>query len=82
MQLRGNGLFLCSNRVTLEHPYYNTPVGRTDFESLWNKDKFAREGLWKTEDGTVMVTVEIPIPDKFNSVMRREEERFNILTNE
>lgn len=81
MQLRGNGLFLCSNRVTLEHPYYNTPAGRDEFESMGKEATAASEDLWVADDGMVMVTVAIPIPEKFHSLMKREEERYNLLSN-
>ena len=80
MQLRGNGLFLCSNRVTLEHPYYNTSVGRRDFEEMKKHEGKANDAVWLAEDGTVMVGVSIPIPDKFEGFLKREEERYNRLS--
>ena len=82
MQLRGNGLFLCSNRVTLEHPYYNTPAGREEFDAMRNTGQPLQEGLWISDDGIVMVTATIPIPEKFHNLLRREEDRFNLLSNE
>lgn len=79
MQLRGNGLFLCSNRVTLEHPYYNTVVGRKFFDDNREILLEANNSLWLAEDGTVMVSASIPIPNKFEAFMDREEERYNLL---
>jgi hypothetical protein len=32
MKFRDRGLFLCANRITLEHPYYNTNQGRQEWE--------------------------------------------------
>lgn len=82
MQLRGNGLFLCSNRVTLEHPYYNTLAGRADFDRMRQGGQQLPEGLWIAENGMVMVTATIPIPEKFHNLLRREEDRFNLLSNQ
>lgn len=79
MQLRGNGLFLCSNQVTLEHPYYNTPIGREEFDTMSFDEVAAKEYLWQKEDGTVMVTASIALPDKFESFMIREESRYDML---
>jgi hypothetical protein len=82
MDLRGNGLFLCSNRVTLEHPYYNTLDGRQELEEMSKEGNVAKDGLYFAEDGTVMVSVSIPMPDKFESFLNREEERYNRLSSE
>ena len=75
-------MFLCSNQVTLQHPYYNTPIGREDFERMTPAELTARECIWTTEDGTVMVTASIPLPDKFESFMTREHTRYETLSNE
>ena len=37
------------------------------------------EGLELSADGVVMVSVSIPIPDKFDSFMTREQERYERL---
>ena len=75
--LRENGLYLCSNKVTLEHPYYNTPQGRKE----WNEMKergvnpiecllrdFGNVNVGATEesDGLVLIHAEIDLPGKFN----------------
>eukprot|EP00531_Pseudo-nitzschia_arenysensis_P011358 CAMPEP_0116144144 /NCGR_PEP_ID=MMETSP0329-20121206/15835_1 /TAXON_ID=697910 /ORGANISM="Pseudo-nitzschia arenysensis, Strain B593" /LENGTH=213 /DNA_ID=CAMNT_0003639527 /DNA_START=78 /DNA_END=717 /DNA_ORIENTATION=+ len=39
-KLRGRGLFLCSNKVVLNHPYYNTEEGRAEWESLPDSEKW------------------------------------------
>eukprot|EP00571_Detonula_confervacea_P007785 CAMPEP_0172327612 /NCGR_PEP_ID=MMETSP1058-20130122/59922_1 /TAXON_ID=83371 /ORGANISM="Detonula confervacea, Strain CCMP 353" /LENGTH=480 /DNA_ID=CAMNT_0013044693 /DNA_START=267 /DNA_END=1709 /DNA_ORIENTATION=- len=73
--LRDKGFYLCSNRVSLEHPYYNTPEGRKE----WNAKKKtilgeiasgngARITEEEQEDGTLLVLVhcEIDLPAKFS----------------
>lgn len=63
--------FICSNRVTLEHPYYNSPQGRKE----WNAKKETilkaeRSGgnvrITEEEDGVVLVHCEIELPAKFH----------------
>jgi 23S rRNA-/tRNA-specific pseudouridylate synthase len=75
IQLREKGLFLCSNKVTLEHPSYNDmeEEGITIFQQLSEKDK---EGLWMSPEGKVMVTASIEIPDKFESFISDENNRY------
>ena len=83
MDLRGRGLFLCSNKVTLDHPYYNTKVGRKEWDNLPDGEKWAdgrirlsREGSHDGGGkGTVQVVAEINLPGKFDSFLRSEEER-------
>jgi hypothetical protein len=73
-------MFLCSSQVTLQHPYYNTPIGRKDFEGMCPEELAAKECIWRAEDGTVMVTASIPLPEKFESFMTRENTRYETLT--
>lgn len=79
MQLRERGLFLCSNRVILEHPYYNTDEGKQAFSKLSKAELSNMDGLELSADGIVIVSVSIPIPDKFDSFMTREQERYERL---
>ena len=69
------GLFLCSNRVSLEHPYYNSPSGREEWEE--KKGELLKEGspVCLSEDGTIFVKISIDLPNKFQSILDREEER-------
>lgn len=76
MQLRERGLFLCSTRVSLEHPFYNTDEGRRAFKSL----QALPDGVHSAQDGKVMVTVSISLPDKFESMMEREDDRYERLS--
>jgi 23S rRNA-/tRNA-specific pseudouridylate synthase len=78
MQLRERGLFLCSNRVTLEHPYYNSLD--EDKESIIEKvSPQERMSLWLSQDGRIMVTASIELPEKFETFLTHEAERYNRL---
>ncbi|CAB9526744.1 Ribosomal large subunit pseudouridine synthase (Partial), partial [Seminavis robusta] len=76
VKLRGRGLFLCSNQITIEHPFYNTRAGRQVWESLADTDKPSE--LWvRPEDDMVMLTASITLPQKFHSLMDRSEAVYN-----
>lgn len=79
MQLRERGLFLASNKVVLEHPYYNSEAGLREFHLLSAEQLSTMAGIERALDGKVMVNVSIPIPDKFESFMSREDERYERL---
>ena len=53
MDFRGRGLFLCSNKVSLNHPYYNTETGRKEWENLPDNEKWA-DGMIKLSDDVVV----------------------------
>lgn len=83
MSLRGRGLFLCSNKVSLEHPYYNSPEGRREWESLPETEKWANGVISLSEDGsTVQVHASIDLPNKFYNFLANEGERYEILGGE
>jgi hypothetical protein len=82
MQLRERGLFLCSSRVTLEHPFYNSEGGRAVFDKIAASEKAKMECISVAPDGKVMVTAEIDLPDKFGTFMARENDRFERLSTE
>ncbi|KAL7530681.1 hypothetical protein ACHAXR_003628 [Thalassiosira sp. AJA248-18] len=71
--LRDQGFYLCSNRVTLEHPYYNSPQGRQEWNA--NKEKLLGEKdggvvrVTEEKDGTVLIHCEIDLPAKFSEVL-------------
>ena len=86
MQFRHRGLFLCSNKVICEHPYYNTDIGRKEWDNITTgrsnskvkKKMYDTNGdmLRLSRDGTtVEVHASIKPPDKFDSFLEREEER-------
>lgn len=75
MNFRQRGLFLCSTRVTMEHPFYNTPSGRKEWEVLDNERKIAGRAL-RLAGGKVMLSAEVDLPDKFESLLRHEAERY------
>jgi 23S rRNA-/tRNA-specific pseudouridylate synthase len=75
-RLRGRGLLLCSNKVLLAHPYYNTVEGRLEWESLSDESKWANGNLKLSEDGsTVEVHASIDLPNKFQSFLATEGSR-------
>lgn len=83
MSLRGRGLFLCSNKVTLEHPYYNSPEGRAEWDVLPDDEKWANGTLSLSEDRSIVeVHASIDLPNKFQSFLSKEGERQEKLCNE
>ena len=83
MNLRGRGLFLCSNKVSLDHPYYNTPEGRKEWDRLPDDKKLAGGFLALSEDGSkVEVRASIELPNKFRSFLLKEAERQDKLADE
>jgi len=76
-RLRKRGLFLCSNKLVVEHPYYNTPDGYKQWMSMSQSEKrrYGDEAVLYDEGGIVMVKASIDLPDKFNSFLEREGTR-------
>eukprot|EP00580_Thalassiosira_gravida_P012710 CAMPEP_0201629822 /NCGR_PEP_ID=MMETSP0493-20130528/4350_1 /ASSEMBLY_ACC=CAM_ASM_000838 /TAXON_ID=420259 /ORGANISM="Thalassiosira gravida, Strain GMp14c1" /LENGTH=479 /DNA_ID=CAMNT_0048100879 /DNA_START=372 /DNA_END=1811 /DNA_ORIENTATION=+ len=74
--LRNEGFYLCSNKVTLEHPFYHTrtPAGKKEWDL--NKRKITKEmesldgnsHITEEEDGTILIHCEIDLPAKFGEV--------------
>jgi 23S rRNA-/tRNA-specific pseudouridylate synthase len=75
MRFRERGLFLCSNRISLEHPFYNSKDGRPIWEALDEEAKYGKN-IWLSEANRVMVSASIELPEKFENLLAREEERF------
>ena len=77
LRLRGRGLFLCSNEIELEHPYYNTPSGRQGWDRGTKAEREDRDALvWEDKvSGTVMVRARIDLPSKFESFIQHEGSR-------
>ncbi len=83
MTLRGRGLFLCSNKVSLEHPYYNTEVGRLEWDALPEDKKYANGVIRLSQDGKVVeVHASIDLPEKFQSFLRNEGNRYEKFSGE
>ena len=78
MQLRERGLFLCSNRLVLEHPYYND-LEESPHEIFDQLSPLEKESMWLSNDGKIMVTACIDLPEKFSSFIQHEDERFQKL---
>lgn len=76
MALRDRGLFLCSNRVTLEHPYYNTVNGRREWDANPKQCNHAQAKLYHLADqDKIMVEASIDLPKKFESLLSWEKQR-------
>lgn len=75
---RERGLFLCSNKVVVNHPYYNTEIGRKEFDTMSDEKKTAGGMIYFSEiDNLVKVQASIDLPAKFSSFLKREEQRFH-----
>ena len=62
---------LCSNKVSLQHPYYNSTVGRKEWDALDDKDprKYANGMIRLSDDGKILVHAEIELPEKFQEML-------------
>ena len=66
-----NGLYLCSNGVSIDHPYYNTPAGRLAWEEL---DSFQDQNIRLFVDqNKILVTVRKELPKRFHKLLDGEE---------
>ena len=86
LRFRERGLFLCSNEIEIEHPYYNTPSGRTKWTEMVECAGVDHKqgGATIQEDertGIVVVKAAIPLPEKFRSFLDREHARANKFIN-
>jgi len=76
-QFLDEGLYLCSNAISLKHPYYNTEVGRLEWDALEEADprKYANGMIRLSEetnaDGLkeVLVHAEIELPERFQQLL-------------
>ncbi len=76
MGFRGRGLFLCSNKVRLDHPHYNTEIGREEWNNLPEDEKWGNGMIeYSEKDDIVQVSASIDLPGKFNSLLKSEQER-------
>ena len=74
-EFQEDGFYLCSTEITLEHPFYNTELGRKEFDSMKQTKHNSKEDVvvWKDKDtDLVMVRAKIPLPDKFKLFTERE----------
>mmetsp|Transcript_17303 Transcript_17303/g.37358 ORF Transcript_17303/g.37358 Transcript_17303/m.37358 type:complete len:584 (+) Transcript_17303:89-1840(+) len=71
VRLRKRGLFLCSNEIELEHPYYNTPSGRKEWFDMSSGEKIYGDASLREDDdtGMVMIKAMTTLPDKFESFL-------------
>lgn len=71
LRLRQRGLFLCSNGIEIQHPYYNSPSGLEKWDDSMDSDVLYRD----KEHGCIMVNARIDLPDKFESFLFHENKR-------
>jgi hypothetical protein len=83
--LRDNGFYLCSNKIVIEHPFYNSPQGRSMWEKVKEDEikKFIDQQdnsvrITEESDGRVLVYAEIALPSKFIEITELVNE--NIVT--
>ena len=77
LRLRGRGLFLTSNEIELEHPFYNTPAGRKEWAAKGQKEVVCGDAILAEDDetGNVIVKASVALPNKFESFMTNENYR-------
>mmetsp|Transcript_7984 Transcript_7984/g.17113 ORF Transcript_7984/g.17113 Transcript_7984/m.17113 type:complete len:626 (-) Transcript_7984:25-1902(-) len=75
LRLRKRGLFLCSNEIAVEHPYYNTPAGQLDWIKVEKDEKMKGCLREDEESGKVVVVAKIDLPEKFEAFLRHESSR-------
>lgn len=76
MKFRERGLFLCSNKVILEHPYYNSEHGKREWENIPTEKKEGEGYKLFENEGTIFVEASIDLPQKFHSFLDNEEKRY------
>mmetsp|Transcript_13414 Transcript_13414/g.18002 ORF Transcript_13414/g.18002 Transcript_13414/m.18002 type:complete len:220 (+) Transcript_13414:59-718(+) len=81
LNFKDESLYLCSNKVTLDHPYYNTEAGRKEWEELEDENVKYGNGMiqlsGKTNDKgerTVQVHASIDLPERFMEFLNRSKE--------
>lgn len=68
-------LLLCANAIALEHPYYNSPVGRKE----WQRQSLVRgqDPSWclEEQEGIVYLSASIALPIKFAKFLQSHRRR-------
>ena len=76
-QFLNDGLYLCSNAVSLEHPHYNTDAGRREWEALDENDpRIYDDGMIRLSDEEsidgqkkILVHAELDLPERFQQLL-------------
>ena len=67
--LRDQGFYLCSNKLMIEHPFYNTPQGKSEWaakrEAVLGVKREGNNVHITEETGAVWVHCKIDLPVKF-----------------
>mmetsp|Transcript_17739 Transcript_17739/g.38753 ORF Transcript_17739/g.38753 Transcript_17739/m.38753 type:complete len:390 (+) Transcript_17739:1-1170(+) len=85
-------LMLCSNQVDVAHPYFNTPAGRMEWETMnqsstiaatatantkKGKQSASSSSLYENKEGVVRVNASIQLPKKFTKFISMMERKKN-----
>ena len=76
-RLMDRGMFLCSNQIKLEHPYFNTIDGKREYFQSEKQDnitcsengKSSCSLFYDKKYDKVFVQASIPLPDKFSKLV-------------
>ena len=76
---KGQGMFLCSNKVRFEHPYFNTTEGKKEWSDVCDDDSAKEFNKLQIDasTGVASVHVYVDVPDKFVALLEKEESRFD-----
>lgn len=77
LKLRKRGLFLCSNEIELDHPWYNTGSGLEEWARMGEgKVKIGNATLFRENTmEPVRIKARVPLPAKFESFLYHENKR-------
>eukprot|EP00521_Asterionellopsis_glacialis_P007436 CAMPEP_0195290204 /NCGR_PEP_ID=MMETSP0707-20130614/6160_1 /TAXON_ID=33640 /ORGANISM="Asterionellopsis glacialis, Strain CCMP134" /LENGTH=505 /DNA_ID=CAMNT_0040350299 /DNA_START=195 /DNA_END=1709 /DNA_ORIENTATION=+ len=75
-KFRRNGLYLCSNGIALDHPYYNTQKGRQIWDEMKKSNRnpmIMNSSSSASDESIIRVTVKKELPKRFGKLMDGEE---------
>ena len=77
LKLRKRGLFLCSNEIEMDHPWYNTGAGLEEWAAMGTSEvKIGNATLFRENNvETVKIKARVPLPRKFESFLYHENKR-------
>jgi len=77
LKLRKRGMFLCSNEIELDHPWYNTDIGLKEWTSMGKAEvRIGNATLFRESSmEPVRIRARVPLPAKFESFLSHENER-------
>ena len=85
----GDSLMLCSNKVDIAHPYFNTALGKLEWKEMnklsqaasHEKNDSSSSFLYESEDGVVRLAAAIQLPKKFTKFIdMMERKKMNLIS--